>query len=252
MTAHSTADLIAGPLGELGASFYFSPQAVEVGQGLGLDVVSFYGSGRGGVLGDIDPAEVDKIFFFFKSGMIQGLVERGRAVASLEDIVPAHMEAARRYALTTFGDVDDAVLEAFSDAAVAVLDAAPVGRWPIVDGYRSQAVPSETASRAYFYVILLRELRGGVHTDAVVAQGLTGAIACQFDRGDDYYRLHGFGDDDRVEGTDEILASRKRAEEATTAEMASLLETLSASQLEALETGVVAMKVASSNPKPAA
>ena len=48
------ADTIADPIGTVGMSFYFSPQAMARGEGLELDVVTFYAGGRGGVLGDID------------------------------------------------------------------------------------------------------------------------------------------------------------------------------------------------------
>jgi hypothetical protein len=51
------ADTIADPIGTVGMSIYFSPQAMTRGEGLELDVVTFYAGGRGGVLGDIDALE---------------------------------------------------------------------------------------------------------------------------------------------------------------------------------------------------
>ena len=94
--------------------------------------------------------------------------------------------------------------------------------------------------------MLLRELRGGVHRHAVEAVGLSAAVACQFDRGDDYYRLHGFGDADRVPETRATLAARVQAEEATDAAVAELLSVLDTTQLENLVTG--AELLASSGP----
>ena len=52
----------------MGAAFYFSPEAAARAEGIGLDVVSLYAAGRGAVLGDRTPPEVDETFFFFKSG----------------------------------------------------------------------------------------------------------------------------------------------------------------------------------------
>ena len=107
-----------------------------------------------------------------------------------------------------------------------MVDALPTGRWPLVDGYRAQPTPGGTAASAYRGAVLLRELRGGIHREAVEAAGLSAAVACQFDRGDDYYRLHGFGDEDRVPGTPETLATRVGAEQATDAAVAELLAVL--------------------------
>ena len=57
------------PLGTVaGAAFYFSPEAAARAEGIGLDVVSLYAAGRGAVLGDRTPDEVDETFFFFKPG----------------------------------------------------------------------------------------------------------------------------------------------------------------------------------------
>jgi hypothetical protein len=90
--------------------------------------------------------------------------------------------------------------------------------------------------------VILREVRGGVHTEAVAESELSFAAACQFDRGDDYYRLHGFGDDDRVPETDEALAMRAEVEEETEDRMAGLFDVLDASGLEALVAGALAFE----------
>ena len=79
MNALDCTTAIAEPLGTLGASFYFSPQAIAIGETIELDVVTFYAAGRGGVLGDIDVIEVDEVFFFFKDGMVASIMEKARA-----------------------------------------------------------------------------------------------------------------------------------------------------------------------------
>ena len=98
-------------------SFYFSPQAIAQGEGIELDVITFYAGGRGGVLGDIDAVEVDRIFYFFKSGLIASMVEKARVGADREETVTTHMKAADDYADATFGGIPEEVLRAFSAAA---------------------------------------------------------------------------------------------------------------------------------------
>jgi len=235
------ADTIADPIGTVGMSFYFSPQAIAHGEGIELDVITFYAGGRGGVLGDIDAVEVDRIFYFFKSGLIATMVEKARVGADREETVATHMKAANDYADATFGGIPDEVLRGFSAAAKTVVDALPAGRWPIVDGYLALPVPADPVHEAYYWAIVLRELRGGVHTDAVIEAGLSGSEACQLDRGGAYYGLHGYGDEDRTDETDELVARRLAVEVETSERMAVLLDVLDEAQREALAVGAVAL-----------
>ena len=244
MDALGTAIAIGSPLGDVGAAFYFSPEAAARASAIGLDVVSLYAAGRGGVLGDRTPAEVDEAFFFFKAGLIGGVVEAARRTADPADILDAHIGSAADYAVATFSAVDTGVLAAFDAAASRVVAGLETGRWPLVDGYRKVHAPTEPAARAYLQAVLMRELRGGVHREAVVAAGLSAAVACQFDRGDDYYRLHGFGEGDRVPETPEVLATRASAEGATDRAVAGFLAVLDETQAAALVSGVEAMVAA--------
>jgi len=251
MQPTDAATAIADPLGHVaGATFYFSPASTTRASAIGIDVVSLYAAGRGAVLGDVDPAEVDEVFFFFKPGMIGAVVEASRSVVPVPVVLEAHLAAADDFALATFGGIDEGTLAEFDTAAAAVVAGLPQGEWPLVDGYRAAPVPGAPAPAAFRRAILLRELRGGVHRQAVEAAGLTGAVACQFDRGDDYYRLHGFGDEDRVEATPEVLAAKDAAESATDARMGALLGALDGPGLEALVAGALAMDAAWQAPVP--
>lgn len=242
MDATTAASTIAGPLGNLGAGFYFSPQSVARGESIGLDVVSLYGAGRASVLGGVDPEAADAIFYFFKPGMVAAVVTRGRSLASEDTIATAHLGAADDYAESTFADVDPTTLAAFTDAVDALAATVPSGSWPLFDGYRSAPAATTAAARAYRAAILLRELRGDVHTNAVKACGLAPATACQFDL--DNFALHGFSDDDIVELSPEIEALKAGAEAATGAQMATLLTPLSQTQLKAIVTGTNALTAA--------
>ena len=244
MDANSTTTAIAGPLGDLAANFYFSPFSVARAEAIGVDVVSLYGAGRGGVATGATPTEVDEIFYFFKPGMIAAMVEKGRSLASEADIVSAHLGAADDYAEATFSGVDAATLEAFTQAALAVAEAAPSGLWPLFDGYLAAPAPQSPAAKAYRGAILLRELRGGLHTDAVKAAGLSPATACQFDRDDFYFRMHGFGDDDVVELTDSVKALKEETEVATNTGVAERLSAVSAQQRQAIVDGTAALVAA--------
>jgi hypothetical protein len=243
---------LAEPLGTVaGATFYFSPQSAARAVAIGIDVVALYAAGRGGVLGNAGPVEVDEAFFFFKPGMIAGLVAGARATAPLADILEAHLASADDFARATFGGIEPAVLMAFDAAGSTVVGSLPAGMWPLVDGYRSATLPGDPRTDAFRWAILLRELRGGVHRDAAEAAGLTGAVACQFDRGDGYYALHGFGDEDRVAETPEVLGAKASAEQATDERMGELLSVLDEDGIEALVVGALALHDALAAPVPA-
>ena len=244
MDVTTAASTIAGPLGDLAAYFYFSEQAIARGQAIGLDVVSLYGAGRASMLGGVDPETADAIFYFFKPGMIAAVVTRGRSLASEDAIAAAHLGAADDYAEATFATVDSGTLGAFTDAVGALAATVPSGSWPLFDGYRSASAAPTAAARAYRAAILLRELRGGVHTAAVKATGLSPATACQFNRDLDNFKMHGIAEEDMVEYTPEIEAQKAAAEAATTAQMAALFSPLWQTQLEAILAGTNALVTA--------
>lgn len=251
MDARTLADTLADPIGVIGMSYYFSPQAIAIGETIELDVVTFYGAGRGGVLGDVEPTEVDEVFYFFNPGMIAGLIKKSQGGPARSVIVAKHLEAAAAFAHVTFGGIDAGVLRSFSDAATALFDTLPSGQWPLVDGYLALGTPEDVISRAYYSAVVIRELRGGVHTDAVKAAGMSAVEACQLDREGAYFTLHGYGDDQRVEETDALKARRLEVEENTSASMASLLEALPDAERTALAEGATAMFDALSAPVPA-
>jgi hypothetical protein len=244
MDATTAAQTIAGPIGDLAGNFYFSKQAIARSEAIGLDVVSLYGAGRASMLGGVDPETVDALFYFFKPGMIAAVVTRGRSLASEDAIAAAHLGAADDYAEATIAAVDSATLGAFTDAVGALVATVPWGSWPFFDGYRSAPAASTAAARAYRAAILLRELRFGVHTEAVKAAGLSPATACQFNRDLDNFNRHGFAEEDMVEYTPEIEAQKAAAEAATTARMAALFAPLSQAQLEAIVAGTKALVAA--------
>lgn len=241
---------IAEPIGTVGMSFYFSPQAIAIGETIELDVVAFYAGGRAGVLGDVPVVEVDEVFFFFKDGMVAQMAERARSIAEIDLTVQKHMEAAASFAEATFGAVPAEQLEAFSAAAERLSGLAPAGRWPIFDGYLALPVPTGTVARAYHWAVILRELRGGIHTDAVKAAGLSDVEAVQLDQGGAMLGLHGYADEDLSEVTDELLARRAEADAATEAGMVELVSQLDDAERQALVDASLAMAEALASPTP--
>jgi hypothetical protein len=244
MDATALADHIAPPISKIGMAYYFSPQAKVRAEAMGTNAYVLYAAGRGGVLGDVEPAEVERAFHFFSDGMILSMIEEGRTVATPAEAAHAHLDVATEFARASLEGIPETVLRTFCDAAAALARSLPTGRWPLVDGYLALETPSDPDTEGYYWAIVLRELRCSVHIDATIAAGLSAAQSCQLDQSETAFALHGYGDGDRSEETDELIAARRTAERETTARMAELLEVLCVDQRLALGHGVDAMAAA--------
>ena len=159
-------DATAAPIYELGGAYCFADATAQRGERLGPRRVHVLlprsrrrprrrrrGDGRA------------TRSSWFKPHLVETWWNEGRAVADPATIAVAYLEAARDYARRTFKETD--ALRSFAAAAARVVDAAPSGRWPLVDGYRRFALPDDVVARAFQLVVVLRELRGGAYGEAV-------------------------------------------------------------------------------------
>jgi hypothetical protein len=216
-------DACATPIYELGGAFYFTPETAAVGERFGLDVFMLYCLGRGGVLGDVDVQSVIDAFIWYQPAVVTTQWEEGRALADPVDVAAAYVEAARAYARRTFKGTAD--LGRFCEAAAKVVAAAPHGRWALVDGYRRYELPDDRTARAFQLIVVLRELRGAAHGEAVAAVGISPSEA-HYLSGADAFELYGYDVDDMPEVTDELVERRALAEDRTTELLVSSYEVL--------------------------
>ena len=249
MNSTELSERTADPIQLIGMSFYFVPSTVERAKDHGLNVFEFYGLGRGGVLGDVDFDRVFDAFTFFSPSAMDMLWSKSREKADPVQIAGAHLLAAYAFADDTFGAIDAGVLAKFASAAFKVLGAVPIGRHALVDGYRTFDVPSSPVHAAYLGAILLRELRGGVHIEAVHEVGISAAEAAYLQ--DPFiFKLHGYAEDEAPTVTPELEAKKKHAEEITSAAVATFLDVLSDEDRQALYDGTIAMNDALQSPVP--
>jgi len=251
MDADELSRLTADPLQVLGMSFYFDPGTKARGRELGLNVVEFYGLGRAGTMGDVDVDDVFQAFTFFSPSAIEAIWTTAKTKASPVAAAALHLQSAYEFADRTFGAVPLGTLAAFADAARKVVDAHPRGSCPLVDGYRQFAVSANPVHAAYLGTILLRELRGGLHIQAVTQVGLDPLAAC-FLQDEGLFALHGYNADEAPVVTDELRARKVRAEELTDLAMAKCFEVLGDPERTALAEGARALFDALSAPVPVA
>lgn len=157
-------------IGDMGWAFYFAPEtAARVGE-IGLDVMSFYVAGRGGVLGDAEPAVVQSSFGYFNPALVESAWETCRKVIAPRDAARVYMECCNEFGRNHFASVDG--LDAYCEAAQSVVAAADPQGLPLFAGASRQPLPDDLPARAMQLTTVLREFRGSAHLVAVVAAGL--------------------------------------------------------------------------------
>jgi hypothetical protein len=247
MNSTELADLVATPIQFIGMSFYFDAATRERAKELGLNSFEFYGLGRGGTLGDVDADVVTDAFTFFHPRSVDRMWTTAKTKASPTSVAQDYVQAAYAYADRTFGAVDRDVLTQFAMASHKVASAVERGHHLLVDGYRQFHVPTDPVHAAYLGAILMRELRGCVHIDAVREAGIEPAEAIYLQDAD-LFKLHGYEESEIPEVTDDHQAKKARAEELTSTGVAHYFDVLSDDERQSLANGALAMYEALGQP----
>jgi hypothetical protein len=233
-------DVTATPIQVVGMSFYFDPGTVALAGEQGLHRFQFYGLGRGGVLGDVDREVVERAFTFFHPATYEFIWDGARLKADPALTASAYLQAAYEFADRTFGVIPVEVLARYAAAAHKVAGAVESGHHLLVDGYRQYRVPESAVHAAYLGAILMRELRGCVHIDAVASVGLTPLEACYL-QAPETFKSHGYKDADVPRVTPDLVEKKAEAETITNAMMADCFSVLSNDERQDLRDGALAM-----------
>jgi hypothetical protein len=222
MSARALSDAVSPFFGDLGSKYMLDPATAEIGKAAGYpDGFSFYFAGRGGVLGDVDADVIHAAFMFFDQSIVRKMWERGVKVEGARKAGARYAGAADAWGaahLQGFG-----AAKRFNELAEKVVGSVdPVGL-SLFAGLRSVPLPVDPVSRAYRLVTWLRELRGCLHINAVVAEGLNGVEAVvASENGAFFAKLHGY--QEPYPDVSHLLENRARAEETTSRLMASIYE----------------------------
>jgi hypothetical protein len=226
---------------DLGWAYFFAPQTVARGEELGLDVLSFYFLGRGGVLGDVEPAVVTSAFGYFKPSLIEGVWTAAAKIVAPRDAGRAYVECAAVYGRAVLSDVEG--LDAFVAAADAVNAAAdPVGL-ALYAAAKAEPLADDAPARAMQLLSLLREFRGSAHLIAVRAVGLDALTAHAITRPGDL-GMFGWDESEMPEITAADRAARDEAEELTDRMTLAAYSVLDPAGRQALASGLDAIEAA--------
>ena len=222
MTSRALSDAVSPIFGDIGSKYMLDPATGEIGKAAGYpDGFSFYFAGRGGVLGDVDADVVHAAFMFFDQGVVRKMWERGIQVEGARKAGERYAGAADTWGrahLAKFGNA--ARFCALAEKVVNSVD--PVGL-SLFAGLRAVPLPQDPHARAYRLITYLRELRGCLHINAAVAEGLNGMQAVlASENGAFFAKLHGY--QEPYPDVSHLTQNRVRAEEVTSKLMSDVYE----------------------------
>lgn len=173
MTPEATAAATAEVVGDLPSRFMLDMDTYVAAAADGFQGADFYVAGRGGALGDVPASVVAATFVFFEPTFVHDSWARAGEVMSRQDAADRWAAAGHRWAAAHLGDDVDwtrlATLVGRVNAAASTAAVPSFGAW------RDQPEPEADRAEALALhrLMVLRELRGGLHGAAVVAQGVS-------------------------------------------------------------------------------
>lgn len=239
MTADELVKSACPKIGSLGAAFYFIPETVARGKEQGLDGFRFYFLGRGGVLGDVEAKVIQSAFGYFHPALVDKIWTSAKERMAPRLAARLYLDCAADLGRRKFADI--AGLDAFCAAAEKVVAAADPGAYALFAGISAEPLPEDLPARAMQLVAVLREYRGSAHLAAVMASGLTPAVAHAIKRPND---VGTFGYTEPPAVTDADRAKLDAAEALTDAMVHDAYAVLDAAGAAALMAGLQAMEAA--------
>ncbi len=166
---------LAQPIRDLPSNFMLDSATYEHGNGLGFDGLDFYVCGRGGVLGGVDASVVSAALVFFNPAMIRERWDRGARTMGPREAASEFAGCLHRWSTEHLDEeVDFGRLAALLGRVVQAAN--PAGA-PLFAGWRTLTEPVAPAELAMHRLNALRELRGALHSCAVLAAGLDPLVA---------------------------------------------------------------------------
>lgn len=156
----------------LGGAWFFAEEVARVGAQAGItDRFALYAAGRGGVLGDADPAVIATAFAFFPPPLVLARYAKAVAVHPPRECARIYARGLAAWGETVFAGIPD--IGRLAELARHVADGVRPMGLPLFAGWRAEPVPDQPAAAAALAVQVLRELRGDLHIHAVTAHALS-------------------------------------------------------------------------------
>ena len=226
-------------VGSIGAAFYFNPATIAKGKELGLDGFRFYIIGRGGVLGNVEPAVVSSAFGYFNPDLVAKFWNSAKEKIAPRDAGRVYMECAHNLGRDKFAGIEN--LDQFNAAAEKINAATNADSLALYAAIASEPLADDAPARAMQLVAVLREYRGSAHLAAIRATGLASSVAHAIHRPDD---VETFGWTQSPEITDNDQSRYEAACQLTDKMVAAAYGAVNEAEAQAFLAGLEAMESA--------
>jgi helix-turn-helix protein len=191
LSAEDAVRATADPIHDIGSTWMLDADTFARGAEWGwANPFAFYFSGRGGVLGDVDPSVVAAALGWFNPEIVTAMWLEGIAVHPPHEAAARYGEAAALWGrdhLTGVVGVEDLVK--LGEKLIAGAEGSAL---PLFCGWRAEPAVDDLPGRAAQICHTLREWRGGLHLVATTAAGLSPLEAILTNEGEGQARFFGW------------------------------------------------------------
>lgn len=181
----------AYPLQRIGATWMLHPEQFKASLQAGYEHPwAGYYAGRGGLLGDVDAVVVDAVIGIFGPGVTDTYWPMGVRVHGTRGGAELYFRQAAEWGRKRLDGVEG--LGRFIALGEKVIAAAPTTGMPLLAAQARLARVEDEPGRAMQVAVLLRELRFGLHSAAMIAAGMPMMEAHLLNQGEDYAAMLGF------------------------------------------------------------
>jgi hypothetical protein len=165
----TTATQVKAPIGQFGGGWMISREAKAICEEHGLGARELYFRGRCGVLGECDADVVASVAVFFPPEHVEESWNGGRKLP-VDQAVELYAEVCRAWGRRKLGGYDGCAR--IAELLERVVERAPSTGAPLFAGWRKVPLADDPPARAVQLMHCVRELRGGLHANVVLAAGL--------------------------------------------------------------------------------
>ncbi|MFV0493793.1 SCO6745 family protein [Mycobacterium sp.] len=149
-----------------------------------------YVAGRAGVLGEASAAAVDSAFVVFEPATLGALWGDGVAVHGATGAAERYWEQLAGFARRHLTGAEG--LGRIAELGEKIIAAVPNGALPLFAGWRTMPLADDAPARALQVMFVLREMRAGVHFNALNLSGISAVEAHMLNKGAEYTRMFGW------------------------------------------------------------
>ncbi len=173
------------------AVFMLHPQTYGASVAAGYqNPLAGYVAGRGGVLGEVTGATVSAVFAVFEPTGLAAMWEEGVAVRGAAGASQVYWEQAAEFGRAYLAGADG--LERVAALGEKLIAVTPTAAAPLFAGWRAMPLADDAPARALQVMFVLRELRAGLHFNALSLSGITPIEAHMLNKGRRYAAMFGW------------------------------------------------------------